>query len=127
MDARELRIGNYIKKRRFFAKPEYKETICDIYDIKAQINNGEKVLLPIPLTEEWLVKLGFEKSGYVPVWMSKRLINNEIDRIDILINEKKQMYFVPSVLVKWSVELKYVHQLQNLYFALTGEELTIKE
>jgi hypothetical protein len=24
-----------------------------------------------------------------------------------------------------SIELKYVHQLQNLYFALTGEELTI--
>lgn len=25
------------------------------------------------------------------------------------------------------ISIKYVHQLQNLYFALTGKELTIKE
>ena len=25
-----------------------------------------------------------------------------------------------------NINIKYVHQLQNLYFALTGEELTIK-
>ena len=25
------------------------------------------------------------------------------------------------------VNVKYVHQLQNLYFALTGEELILKE
>lgn len=27
---------------------------------------------------------------------------------------------------EYNIEIKYVHQLQNLYFALTGEELTIK-
>ena len=29
--------------------------------------------------------------------------------------------------MQYLTEVKFVHQLQNLYFALTGEELTIKE
>ena len=70
---------------------------------------------PIPLTEEWLFKFGF------------KLVESHDDHLyyleetDFSLNRSFQFnnYYK-------RIELKYVHQLQNLYFALTGEELTIK-
>jgi len=75
---------------------------------------------PIALTEEWLLKFGFEKSsdnGYI-IELS---YNSHLD-IDFVYN-----YSELSV-SKYAMNLnvKYVHQLQNLYFALKGEELDIK-
>jgi hypothetical protein len=76
---------------------------------------------PIPLTEEWLLKFGFEKQiddyyyfyGYyasfdadLPMWFG-------------------QEGCCQKETIKENI--KYVHQLQNLYSALTGEELTITE
>ena len=67
---------------------------------------------PIPLTEEWLERFGFVyKNGYGYKfkygWISRK--------------DKYWSYY--SLMIK----IYYVHQLQNLYFALTAEELTIKE
>ena len=128
----ELRIGNLVQDEHGFQMEVVALFKDDTVYLDFEGNEGDvweedvKDLKGIPLTEEWLIEFGFIKSGYIPVWMSKRLIHDEIDKIDILVNEKKQMYFVPSVFVKWSVELKYVHHLQNIYFSLTGQELTIK-
>lgn len=83
---------------------------------------------PIPLDEEWLIKFGFEqfkeykygnsyikKSFYFDLecLMLGRFYPNEKN------SEKYSM--APS-----SITIEFVHQLQNLYFALTGNELTIK-
>ncbi len=70
---------------------------------------------PIPLTEEWLVKFGFKKQKRSE-WFSKkgfvvRIFNNTLP---------------VKIQGKHLVTLGYVHQLQNLYYALTGKELTIK-
>lgn len=74
---------------------------------------------PIRLTEEWLLKFGFEKQM---AWTYKIS----------LIGNKNLVYYLGEK--GWSIGNKnysdfsceYVHQLQNLYFALTGEELTFK-
>jgi hypothetical protein len=66
---------------------------------------------PIPLTEEWLVKFGFKP--LVKDWQIKGLI----------IHARKRGFVVNNRIPI----LKTVHQLQNLYFALTGEELTLKQ
>ena len=76
---------------------------------------------PIELTEEWLVKFGFEwcheACGYfdkhhaVYFWES-----GEVEVHPFCTNDKDCQIFI-----------KHVHQLQNLYFALTGEELTLSE
>jgi hypothetical protein len=80
-------------------------------------------ITPIPLTEEWLLKFGFNninskeygiKCG--SCWMS---LSNPKD-----MGEWQDCYCWIFDRFKF-IELKYVHQLQNLYFALTGEELTI--
>ena len=84
---------------------------------------------PIPLTEEWLIKFGFEK-GYLNYLVLKeefycycyeksKGLHIEVfahDEEDEVIDSE---YLTPTI--------NYVHQLQNLYHALTGKELEIKE
>ena len=113
MKANELRIGNYI----LFDN--------DVYDVRGFVNERVKIhkrevyigqlFKPIPLTEEWLLKFGFSK------WKNKN--NFSKGSFIVYTLSKKGFHFGKKSL---RVELKYVHQLQNLYFALTGEELKIK-
>jgi hypothetical protein len=68
---------------------------------------------PIPLTEEWLLKFGFEWKNHglhKDNWVIRQFGG---DWTIFLSNEK----------YNFDIKLCYVHQLQNLYFALTGEEL----
>lgn len=77
---------------------------------------------PIPLTEEWLVKLGFEKSD------SQFTLNKGKENFFLLWKFSDMPNY--AVFSDWnghvSIVIDHVHQLQNLYFALTGKELTIK-
>lgn len=70
---------------------------------------------PIPLTGEILEKCGFDKSGmyYVKsqVYIWDTCVTNESGF------EYKYNYT--------AMPINYIHQLQNLYFSLTGQELTI--
>ena len=109
MKATELRIGNILSVNG----EDYAiaESILYIY-----ASGGETYKLNgIPLTPEWLEKFGFEKDAYQSdLWYIKNG--------DFLIIE------YPNERLNWEqkVNLIHVHQLQNLYFALTGEELTLK-
>jgi hypothetical protein len=88
---------------------------------------------PIPLTEEWLLRFGFESITdkntikSLDLYMCGGLVhlysNNEdnYSRVTAWFQEDgevSQNYFR---------EVEFVHTLQNLYFALTGEELQIKK
>ena len=71
----------------------------------------------IPLTEEWLLKFGFVQ--YLLIWRYKGFtiassLNNGYGLTG---------YCIENI---FPINCLYVHQLQNLYFALTNEELTIK-
>lgn len=107
MKANELRIGNYFKVGQSIHQVE-------IENIKAY-----KLFEPIPLTEEWLDKFGFDKHSINPFWFRKKqLCISLVGKIE-LISWDMQIF-------KIDTEIKHVHQLQNLYFALTGCELEIK-
>jgi hypothetical protein len=131
MDARELRIGNLLQIpdptiknlnncENIFKVTSYNLSIISLDHYKEIIhipNIHIDYVYPIPLTEEWLIKFGFEK-------------------LDLFYSHKKYGYkvaknmdgfYIWSNAFSFNPPLKYVHQLQNLYFALTGEELTIKE
>lgn len=83
-------------------------------DGEDSINNTDSTFFePIQLTDEWLLKFGFEKDG---TWFTKSGFGISID------NLKWQMKGYIATFDK----CLYVHQLQNLYFALTGKELTFK-
>jgi hypothetical protein len=117
MEASELKIGNLIYK----CYPEGNEVV-EVKNISENFVNslGISSIKPIPLTEEWLLKFGFEKNenGLFKLF-------NESE-VPILLNEDLNGWTCDGI--NFSVNgTQYIHQLQNLYFALTGEELTIKE
>ena len=112
MKASELRIGNLVN--------EYKETVVvtkNTFKIWDEYNLS-KFIKPIPLTEEWLVKFGFEyKEMY---YQSKYLV--ALNDCFIIAERVTGLFYVDAP----NNELKHVHQLQNLYFALTCKELTLQ-
>ncbi len=130
----ELRIGNLILLKNEFRNQireiDFDEFKC-IHSFDKETYEGceefeeNSPYYPIPLSEEWLVKFGFElnKTGYTKIqWMFGRHFN-------IIVNEKKEFLLGYSFLIEKPMYigvLTYVHQLQNIYFALTGEELTLK-
>jgi hypothetical protein len=78
----------------------------------------ENEFKPIPLTEEWLLKFGFYKNIDTELF--------EKGGFQIEISELKCLFYLPEF-GDWRKVIQYVHQLQNLWFALTGEELTFKQ
>jgi hypothetical protein len=70
---------------------------------------------PIELTEEWLLKFGFKQT-----FISKIHLTFDKGSFHLLkrVNHIQIWYE--------NIDVKYVHQLQNLYFALTNQELTIQ-
>ena len=134
MESRELRIGNLIevntKEKRIdslderginFYQDSYGETSYDGY-----FNSGFDLITPIPLTEEWLVKLGFDKkeNGYYKDFSGGSMRVDE-NIIALFIGSEYALNIAMDYdFVELPNEIPKVHQLQNLYFALTGEELT---
>lgn len=123
MKASELRIGNFV----FGVEQGYKETALPIAclhnddTVRLQVGNDtvgcyrSKAINPIPLTEEWLLMFGFKKVGeafYIGL------------EYEYFLNGIFNDYTAGCTI---SLNIKYVHQLQNLYFALTGEEITTTE
>jgi hypothetical protein len=77
----------------------------------------EEEAKPIPLTEEWLIKFGFEKSN-----ADGKYYNGKVPPIYWVYKTQYGMNGLPL-----NTSFSYVHSLQNLYFSLCGESLTIKE
>jgi hypothetical protein len=71
-----------------------------------------------------LIKFGADETGYIGHWLSVRPL---ITAIQGRIEGKWYVSQNDSIPHTIASNIMYVHQLQNLYFALTGEELTIKE
>jgi hypothetical protein len=113
MKANELRIGNLVlipynksnKKEGF-----YEVTISAVGGFGGYI--GPEDYQPISLTEEWLLKFGFISNPYEDRY-EKGVLHVECDKT----KGETQLW------IENMPHIKYVHELQNLYFALTGEEL----
>ena len=149
MKANELRIGNLVAVNNINHHPELKGEFTEVIGIYESINNKceemhsmrikhfnihgyydeyaqyIKFIEPIPLTEAWLLKFGFEKinhiSGYSFFNLKRNKRKSNLPSICIY-NNYTRVGNNTSVM-----HCEYVHQLQNLYFALTGEELIINQ
>ena len=117
MKAQELRVGNIVKSQ--YDKKPIVIRGFDINDLCEGMDS--ECFQPMPLTEEWLLKFG-----------TKKTIENNFEWKDnslaVYFKPNKKIYFMIATYMDRAPgkEIKYVHQLQNLYFALTGEELILK-
>ena len=128
MKTSELRIGNIIN---------YEATTHIVKGIKEDIvysywhKDDRRLDLfgshisehkPIKITEEWLLKLGFNKCNYKTVYHAPNstifLLNGRA------VKHYKRQDVEYFRMVREDVNIKYIHELQNLVFALTGVELT---
>jgi len=115
MKAEELRIGNLVREP-FYESYETEEFVT--VDC-IEVDNNWKDYEPIPLTEEWLLKMGFEKDN-----IDSDDYHWELEKFDrkVLIysqlNCDSEVYTLSCSRIYY-----YVHEVQNLYYALTKEEL----
>lgn len=126
IQANELRVGNYILKSLKSGQGRKIESKTGCQDIvRIFENTGSFNYEPITLTENWLLRFGFEKKvNNFGQWFNKGVYLLEYQFISDSYTLRKSINKDESILLNDKV--KYVHQLQNLYFALTGTELTLK-
>ena len=108
MKANELRIGNWVDVESFNGHQGLTRMQFH-FDLTRYIH----LFKPIPLTPEVLEKCGFRNYEEVK-W--------DTDAMLLMKNGEGYLYLANQR----HVNIFYLHQLQNLYFALTNEELTLK-
>lgn len=121
----ELRIGNYV---------EYANVICKVLSYsKEGLLQTDGVTAPIvayqsiELTEAWLEKFGFEieKSQSHCIAFNDIGYKHEL-QLDKEFDRKENCWNITKYGGGYRL-IYYVHQLQNLYFDLTGYELIINK
>jgi hypothetical protein len=132
MKANELRIGNL-----YDHNGEYKTVTPDvILEVWIAERNWVK---PIALTEEWLLKFGLKREDKSPTrehsqYFSKWVMDYKYSFAYAPFREDWGFYHSYTDASNdednnkfdfISCGIKHVHQLQNIYFALTGEELKL--
>ena len=80
---------------------------------------------PIPLTEDWLLKFGF--NGSKEEFMFGNNNTHRLTFVNDISGWQHRIVSLSGNTAIYDATIKHVHQMQNLYFALTGEELTIKQ
>lgn len=127
MNIKELRLGNSVNCRvgdKMIVKP-VSPTMLNHFDRFIDLK-------PIPLTEEWLLKFGFEITTDPENIHYKLSLIGEFNE-SFVVNRKVgfDVFYVPhkdcNDYLCFTTQIKSIHQLQNLFFALVGEELTISE
>jgi len=136
MKAAQLRLGNLVKYGENIVpiKSIHTESVLK-NEVTVNVELNEKIrnlcvyiyeIEPIPLTEDWLVKLGFRKNQnsekyFLPIQNIKCEIHAERFRgVIVLEIHNHVMPIIPET-------ESSVHGLQNLYFALTGKEINYKQ
>jgi len=113
MKVTELRIGNIVLNGK---NNNYNIVSGNTIHYMSE-NNTSGIVLPLRITKQWLSDLGFTDLGYGEFFLKGITIDFEY-------TDNGEFYFVYQNVVLNSVF--YVHELQNLYFAITGLELEIK-
>ena len=108
--ANELRIGNWYNQFDNLHQASW-VTIKDL----SEAPESQIWCKPIPLTSEILEKCGFVYNKLVDGY--------EFDKYTI----RYQMMFYDGFRISEFNICKYLHQLQNLIYALTGKELEYKQ
>lgn len=123
--AQELRIGNFVSIFGTIGRVVPSDFNPEHHNKWLTVENDEYIIKswePVELTPEWSERFGFEgnaNDGYGLDVVELNYITTE---------DNFQLEYQIAGVDKWFlIQLKYVHQLQNLFFALTGHELELKK
>ena len=128
----ELRIGNWVWNgySGYMVVTELKRESISLRHHQFEVDGKYSYsdISPIPLTPEILIACGFKDTRTRRVGFPDDII--EFNNGDYEINVDDGYNFVLATNDYGSmsafVEVKYLHQLQNLYYSLTGQELIYK-
>jgi hypothetical protein len=129
----DLRIGNIVL--HITNEGDAKQAIIAWHHLRWLTDDPNKFSLhykPIPLTEDVLIKLSFKKVANSEKWEQDGIVwGKEYLQLNKWYKNAYDAYFMipgfnPASVSFNSRPIKYVHQLQNLYYSLTGEELVIE-
>ena len=118
INSNELMIGNWLGYFTDFVDS------LGFRKIKAHeflsIHDNPKRVKPIPLTEEILLRCGFEKVRY------EKYVHKKLIKLRAYPHVMKDGFGIHLMGSYTLPNIKHLHQLQNLYHALTGQELKIE-
>lgn len=116
INANELRIGNWVRTSEYHNKITSLGTdACHTTARERKVLHTYEFVHPIPLTPEILEQCGF-KTGEES-WIKGML--------HVAMRDGIFKMWYGSMNNSSIVSVQHLHQLQNLYFALFGKELTI--
>jgi len=118
-------IGNYFTLDEYSVYMYVTEIYNDLVYMSDVNNTGGlelyiKELKPIPLTEEILLKAGFERQRFI---FSLNYLRDCFSSCSFCISIVEDKLFYDWLCA--NVEIKYLHQLQNLFKVLTGNNLKL--
>ena len=123
INTKDFRIGNLVE---ILGEVEEITGVIrfGLYFKNGYCQNLEDWIKPILLSEDWIK----DSAGFDKIYESSFQVKYEliVDRSTIVIafhSDTSICVYLNNVFVK---EIKYVHQLQNIYYDLQGEELPIK-
>ena len=122
MKENELRIGNLVSSNNITIMVT---GISNSYIISKDGYSGTKIdnINPIKITDEFLLKFGFIEDEFCQNKFYKKHIESKVQ-----LRSYKDCVFLDVNDEEYEIsfgKIKYIHQLQNLYFALTNEELKL--
>ena len=129
MTTRELMIGNYVMAINNYEDIFYVNCIYGYRDLNItsgiykNYDTTIRDVKPIPLTEEWMIKFGFNKI------IGKFVINpNSRYNVCVALRNNKWHLYNDDCDAECNIicEVETVHRLQNLFFDIWNFELTIK-
>lgn len=130
----ELRLGSvlnyWIEEEKTFVPTRVDwQDLRYISEDPKGFNDSHK---PIPLTEEILLKCGFcsneYKNGYIGIDVKRNVTTDFVLTKPFLMGEFQKLYTweYRAGGVPFFNQIEHLHQLQNLFFALIGQELQVK-
>lgn len=130
INANEVRLGNYILHK---VNTRILPAKCNYEHFELLRSGNAKDIFPIPLKAEILQKCSFIENKSYPLLPEARefililpVIGNANNEIRAYIKNNKECFArVTLNNLPVSNNFYHLHQLQNIYFSLTGEELQV--
>ena len=122
MELTDIRVGNYVKEFEYSSRDR---SLAPFFKIEYRDLGYQEFMLPIPIDLDWCKRLGMDIEEPMRLATTANY-DWTADAPGILIRSYKDEVIVFNCMAGARSKLehiKYVHQLQNLYYGIWGFEI----